>query len=255
MEYYRHVYKDSKLWKGEESPKDKHVLVYMEQGLGDVIQFLRYIPFLKERGCETTLHCPSELHSLIEEQTWGVSLLSKETPDLPEHDFHVLSMDLPFLLDERMPQGVYLKAGTKEIPEGYTNIGICWESGTSNLKRNCPLKYFKLLGEVPEVRFYSLQYQIRNQELIEGCEDMELYGVEIKDFKDTAELINSLHLVVSVDTAVLHLAGALGKSTYGLLYEEPDARWEYKWYPTIKMFKKEKDWESVFEDILINITI
>lgn len=247
MEYYRHVYENSKRWRGEHL-KDKHIIVYMEQGFGDVIQFLRYIPILKkQRECKITLHCPEELHSLIEEQDWSVSLLRKETPVLPDHDYHVLSFDLPFLLNEFMPQEPYLKtSGAEELPEGYVNIGICWESGPTFPKRNCHLKYFKSIEELPKVRLYSLQHQIRDQELIKECEDMELYGVEIEDFKGTAKLMNSLDLIISVDTAVLHLAGAMGKKTYGLLCEEADARWKFEWYPSITT---SQDWDALFEEI------
>ena len=99
MEYYRSVYRDSNRWDGKSSISDK-IVVYCEQGSGDIIQFLRFIPLLPE--CHIILHCPKSLHRLIEEQNWGVELFDKFDPNIPKHDFHVLSMDLPSFFGEEI---------------------------------------------------------------------------------------------------------------------------------------------------------
>jgi hypothetical protein len=245
MEYYRFAYKDSQLWSGG-SIEGKTLIVYCEQGYGDIIQFLRYIPILKERQKgKIYLHCPKTLHRLIDAQGWGVELLDKENPDLPEHDYHVLMMSLPFLLKGKMSNKGYLKVDEKEELPGGLNIGICWEGGPRLPHRDCPLKYFKPLAKFANL--FMLQPGVVKQELIEECEDLELLGTEKTDFYDTAKLINSVFAVVSTDTASLHLAGAMGKQTFGLLSSDPDARWQYKWYDSATLLKGK--WEDAIKEV------
>jgi len=246
MEYYRHAYQNSVRWDGVGSIEGKTVLVYCEQGYGDIIQFLRYIPLLQKRGCEVILHCPEPIRRLVASQGWGVDLYDKLDSNLPEHDVHVLSMSLPFLLDQMKPSGdPYLHIALKEdLPPG-KNIGICWESGPSNPNRDCPLKYFgKLDGNL-----IGLQKEIRRIDLLEGCDDWDyLFGLTINDFFDTAKGINAVDYVVSVDTAILHLAGAMGKKTYALLSPDADARWEYNWYDSITLLKGD-NWELLLDGV------
>jgi len=234
MEYYQWVYKNSMHMRKNWSLADKHVIVYMEQGFGDIIQFLRYIPLLKEKGCKVTLHCPQHLHRLIDEQGWGVFLLDKEKPELPEHDYHILSLNLPSIVKNKLI-GTYLQVKPRQDLEGNFKIGICWESGPGKVhdKKSCPLKYFERISGLGNL--YSLQKDIYDSSLTEGAEQLELYGVDgINDFADTASYIAALDLVVSVDTATLHLAGALGVKTIGIMGLEPDSRWAaFNWYPSI----------------------
>jgi len=258
LEYYRDTYKKSERWDDSVLPSiaDKTIIVYCEQGFGDIIQFLRYIPTFKVLGAKKIyLHAPVQLHRLIEAQGWDVSVLDKHNPELPEHDIHALTFDLPFLLMSKQyknrpwPVERYLKAGVNEEVEGDLRIGICWEGGHSQANRSCPLKNFKILPK--KATLYMLQPGIQRQDLIEECEDFELLGVEINDFLDTADLINSMDIVASIDTSVLHLAGALGKKTFGLLAREHDARWNQKWYPSIRLLKQkeEGDWTPVFNKL------
>jgi hypothetical protein len=244
MEYYRNTYKDSKLWDGEDLT-GKSVIIYMEQGFGDCIQFLRYVPIFKDRHeCHVTLHCPAPLHRLISAQGWGVDLVKKVDPNLPEHDFHILSMELPFLLDMGPEDEPYLHISLEEeLPEGF-NIGICWESGPSNDDRDCPLKYFKKLGELGNL--IVLQPEIRREDLIDSADDLHLYGFACNDFLDTAKAINAVDVVVSVDTAILHLAGAMGKHAFGLLRDNCDARWQFKWYRNSHNIRGE-NWDQMLE--------
>jgi len=252
LEYYRETYKNSERWDGS-SLSGKTIIVYCEQGFGDIIQFLRYIPILKQNAKKVYLHAPVPLHRLIEAQEWDVFLLNKEEPELPEHDVHVLTFDLPFLVqffkDRPWTLERYLKAGTNEEVEGDFKIGICWEGGFSQSNRSCPLKNFEILSDKGSL--FMLQPGVHRQDLIEGCEDLDLLGVEIHDFLDTAELINAMDIVVSIDTSVLHLAGALGKKTFGILAREHDARWRQKWYTSIRLLKQkeEGDWTHVFNKL------
>jgi hypothetical protein len=248
MEYYRQTYQDSVRWHGMDSVDGKTVLVYCEQGYGDIIQFLRYIPLLQELGCSVILHCPTPLHRLISAQGWSVDVFDKNDPNLPEHDVHALSMELPFLLGKVEPDDEpYLRITLKEddLPEGY-NIGICWESGPSNDARDCPLKYFRKLGELGNL--IVLQPEIRREDLIDSADDLHLWGFACNDFLDTAKVINTVDVVVSVDTAILHLAGAMGRHTFGLLHEDCDARWEFNWYRNCHNLKSD-NWEQMLDTV------
>ncbi len=244
MEYYREVYKDSKRWDNDPL-EGKRVIVYMEQGFGDQIMFLRFLRFLKAKGATPILHAPTQLHRLINHM--GYECFDKDQTKLPDHDLHMLSLSLPFVLKCPIPLEPYIKLDEKfDLAEGF-KIGIAWEGSKDheyNEQRNCPLKHFKVLsGE-----FYSLQPAIYDWTLVQECEEMDLNGVDLWDFYETAKLINSLDMVVCVDTAVLHLAGAMGKRGYGLLNPVvADPRWESVWYLSLKMLKG--PWEESFKQI------
>jgi len=181
---------------------------------------------------------PESLHRLIEFQDWGVNLIKKNDPNIPKHDFNVLSMDLPSLFSNIIPNKKYIKADPHpDISSDKKLMGICWESSTQI--KNINLSNFKKYSDQYDI--FNLNIPIVDQSLLEGCEDFELLGVEINDWMDTAQVIESMDVVVSVDTAVLHLAGAMKKETYGILNENPDARWgnnkKTPWYPTMKLGK------------------
>lgn len=183
----------------------------------------------------------------------------KTNPEIPLHDIHTLSLGLPFLLkDKLIPSNPYLKASkNEEIPLSKFNIGICWEGNPNHEHakyKNCPLIEFKELQKFGAI--YRLNPYMHNQTLLENCDDFELYGTDIKNFKDTAELINAMDLVISIDSCSLHLSGALGKKTFGILSFVTDERWGFhgtqtRWYPTITLFRQKKinDWKSVFLEV------
>lgn len=235
MEYYRDTYKNSRRWDGKDSLEGKTVIIYMEQGLGDQIMFLRFVPLLP---CKTILHCSRLLHRLFANFT----CLDKDDPNLPPHDYHVLSLDLPFLLRCPIPTQPYIHVeGETDLLPGH-NTGIAWTGSTDherNEKRSCNLRHFNVFTKS---NLFLLQPNIGDPKFF--CEDVVVYGVPLEDFYDTAKLINSVDMIVSVDTAVLHLAGAMGKCGYGLLDPDHDARWNYEWYPTLKMLSG--GWEELF---------
>lgn len=260
MEFYRHVYRDSMMWNGVRSLKDKIVIVYCEQGMGDIIQFARYFKYLKQLGCLVVLHCPEPLHKLLTLCVEGVDgVFDREIEELPEHDFHILSMSLPFVLNKlETPTNAYIDFPQKEeLPEGL-KIGIAWEGNpdhTNNAERSCPLALFKPLAA--HAKLYMLQQGINEPELAANCEDLLLYGMELKDFTDTARLVNSMDLVVSVDTAAVHLAGAMGKKTIALLSNPCDYRWRVRnWYSSVQGLQQKEpgNWEEVFERVLSIVT-
>jgi len=133
-------------------------------------------------------------------------------------------------------------------------IGIAWEGNpnqTENDLRSCPLKYFKRLNG----SLFSLQHKMYLDHLRKDCEDMELLSIKINDFYDVAVLINSVERVVTVDTGVMHLAGAMGAKTDGLIHFTCDPRWRKDskrvWYPSVKFHHQDAqdDWESVFRTV------
>jgi ADP-heptose:LPS heptosyltransferase len=247
MEYYRHVYHFSPTWNGKDSLAGKTVIIYCEQGFGDTIQMMRWIPALKEHGCNVILHAPKELHPILE--CLNVDLLEKNNSNLPKHDYHILSLSLPFRLGVGVPQEPYIKYSRKADVsncDADVKIGIAWEGSPEhpkNLDRCCPLKHFKTLIN-PGTALFMLQNKINLPELVEDV-DFDVYSTEIKDFGDTAALINAMDFVVSIDTAVLHLAGAMGKRTYGILSKEPDPRWSIiNWYESTTLISGE--WDQSF---------
>lgn len=273
MEYYRHVYAGSRRWNGTESLKGKTVIVYMEQGFGDIIQFTRFVPLLQtHQECNVIVAIPPELERLYVKLGYMVHL--KNDPNLPSHDYHVLSMTLPFFLVNELKtigdfdQPYFRYYSTKDLSDidGY-KVGICWEGSPENKNndlRSIPLIQFDKIRRISDkikkpVRLFSLQKEMHNPNLLVGAENMELYGVEISDFLDTAELINSLDMVVSIDSAVLHLAGALGCPARLLLSPlATDGRFEKSWYQTVNVIrnnpKNPANWDYAFESLLEGLT-
>ena len=266
-------YRTSQMWLGNESLEGKRVVLYCEQGNGDVIQFFRYIPALKALGCHITVHCNKALHCILPYLGGVDTWLDKTSPNIPNYDFHVLLLDLPFLLLKngniedwwqaryqdrwlmpeimtRLPSCPYINFTEKaDLETNDFTIGISWEGNPfhpGNDRRNCPVRYFQ---DLPGVLF-CMQKDIYNGDLVEGWSG-NLLGIPLNDYTDTMRLINALDVVVSVDTSVLHLSGALGKRTFGVLGHNHDARWgdseKTCWYPSIKFFRRKEDWSEVFD--------
>lgn len=257
MEYYRHVYQHSKRWNGVEPLDDKRIIIYCEQGLGDSIQFLRYATLLKARGCEVYVHVLPELHTLCKFINGIDHILDRHDPELPRHDYHIPSLSLPFALNQKEAPGSYIHISEKyELPEEYKDfmkVGIAWEGNpghSNNMERSCPLKFFKSFFEMPDTKVFSIQKCIHLPELLVGAEDFELMGADLNDFYDTAKLINAMDLIITVDTSVLHLAGALETqvTTTALLSYREDPRWKAsEWYKNVGFSRqiREGDWGSI----------
>lgn len=261
MEYYRHVYRDSKRWNGVESLQGKKLIVYCEQGLGDSIQFLRYIPLLKEYGCEVFVHVLPELHILCKYMDGIDHVLDRHDPILPEHDYHIPSLSIPFALNQKEAPGGYIHITEKEeLPEEYRDvikIGITWEGNpghSNNSERSCPLRHFRVLHDLPNVKLFCLQKTFHLPELLKGAEDLEIMGATLDTFYDTAKLINAMDLIVTVDTSILHLAGALETQipTLALMSYREDPRWKvHEWYRNIVFLRQpnEGGWEEILRSI------
>lgn len=254
------------LWLGKESLSGKTILLHDEQGLGDTIQFCRYAKLVAAQGATILLLVPSALKSLLTGLE-GVSQVLAEGESVPAFDYHCPLMSLPLAFATRVntipAEGPYLgcnpgyvskwqhKLGNKTRPR----IGLVW-SGSQKHKndhnRSIPLA--DLLGLVSnQGQFVSLQKEIRpvDQPLLNRHKHIVCFGEDLEDFMDTAGLIANMDLVISVDTSVAHLAGAMGKPVWILLPFNPDWRWmlersDCPWYPSARLFRQTNigDWSS-----------
>ena len=241
--------------------------MYAEQGLGDVLHFARYLPLLVAKGARVLLICDPTLHALLRDIE-GVMLVQPNVR--PEFDCHVALLDLPDLFGttlESIPAHIpYLHAPRKKhlpprTPGCRARIGIVWAGNpkhNNSRNRDCSVTQFLPLAGHCGVEFYSLQIG-KSAAALNACGGDTLIaplGQHLKDMGITASIMTELDLVISVDTAVAHLAGALGCPVWLLLPYAPDWRWmldrdDTPWYPTMKLFRQPEpgDWSSVFTSL------
>ncbi|QWD98283.1 tetratricopeptide repeat protein [Polynucleobacter sp. MG-5-Ahmo-C2] len=266
---------DKPCWAGTESLKDKSILLYGEQGLGDFIQFCRYAKLVSELGARVILEVPDPLVTLLSDLD-GVSQLVIKEQELPSFDFQcpLLSLPLAFKTNlSNIPSAQkYLSGNFAAVTEWEARlgqktkprIGLVW-SGNPDHKNdyNRSLALKDLLPYLPEhYEYISLQKEVReaDQLTLELNTRIRNFSQYLKSFGDSAALIECLDLVISVDTSVAHLSGALGKKTWVLLPFVPDWRWlldrsDTPWYPSISLYRQEKigDWAGVLEKIQIDV--
>jgi tetratricopeptide (TPR) repeat protein/ADP-heptose:LPS heptosyltransferase len=236
------------------------VLLWTEQGLGDVFQFIRYALMVAEQGARVVVLCQQEVKSLIGNVA-GVHEVIGSGEELPAFHVHCPLLSLPLALNtslENIPAGVpYISADpglVKKWRERMNSdnaglkIGLVWAGSPghgNDRNRSCLLGEFAPLAGVEDITIYSLQKGEASKQAADPPEGMRLvdYTDEIHDFSDTAAIIENLDLVISVDTAVVHLAGAMGKAVWTLLPYSPDWRWmlnrqDSPWYPTMRLFRQ-----------------
>lgn len=260
-------------WDGGEAA-GKTVLLYGEQGFGDALQFVRFVSRVKEHCAAVVLVCHRSLKRLFESVV-GVSAVVVEGEPLPEHDLQLPLLSVPYVLKTRLesiPREVpYVAAPAEAAPKwtakicaerGRLKVGLAWSGAKENVanfsKRSLRLSALAPLFQLPGIAFYSLQVGeagAEARELAPGTAWVDLTS-EIEDFGDTAGLISQLDLVISVDTAVAHLAGALGKPVWVLLPYVPDWRWllgrtDSPWYPTMRLFRQQAlgEWPGVVVEV------
>jgi len=302
-------------WDGSDL-RGRTILLHAEQGFGDTIQLIRYVPMVAQRGGRILLSCPAALSRLLR-SGFDVEQVPQGAA-FPPSDVHCPLMTLPLIFDtqlETIPGSVpYLKADPVLIEQwaarfpGYirrtssaveheffrpgasrpgvesenrtfaptgptrpgsddhlrTNdlrVGLVW-AGSKNHPNdhNRSMKYSQLapLSKVTGVRFYSLQIGPAAAEIANTPAAFELidFAADLHDFADTAALISHLDLIIAVDTAVAHVAGAMGKPVWVLLSRKPDWRWlldreNSPWYPTLRLFRQTRrgDWAEVMERV------
>jgi tetratricopeptide (TPR) repeat protein len=260
-------------WTGTQSLRGKTILIYAEQGLGDIFQFCRYVRVIERIGARVIMQCPFRLHSLIRSAGEEFILIS-DCSEVSHFDFHCSVMSLPFALGtqaESIPSMVpYLIADParvlewkKRLGEGF-KVGVCWQGdkGRIDVGRSFHVSEFQAFSHIPEIRLISLQKGDGIEQLQDPSQklNIEVPGHDVdggKDaFIDTAVIMMSLDLVISSDTAVAHLAGALGRRTWLALKRVPDWRWQLDrddspWYPTMQLFRQPVagDWGSLFAEM------
>ncbi len=261
------------LKRGSEDINGKKILVYDEQGLGDSIHFLRYLTMLKEKGAFVIFVCDPRIAVLLRDFKDIDLLIEKKEINQSETDFdyYVPLLSLPFYFNtnlDSIPARVpYLFPDTKLYEKwkrffdksNKFKIGIVWAGNpnhTGDRHRSCSINEFKKVFSLPGTEFFSLQKGDALKQL-EGT-DLPLHVLDefIKSFEDTAAIIANLDLVISVDTSVAHLAGALGKPVWTLLPKLPDWRWllvreDSPWYPTMRLFRQTEtgNWAGVFHRV------
>jgi tetratricopeptide (TPR) repeat protein len=248
-------------WKGpEEQPlQGNRIAVYAEQGLGDVIQFIRYAPLLQKEGATVYGVIHPELVALVEHSMPGVQCLTPERQF--EADYHVALLDLPMHLGttlESIPAEVpYLRAPQDKVAQwrerlapwqGKFKVGLAWSGSqkqVNNNNRAVPLSELAPLLRMRGVQCFSLQKGDAAGFTDVAPDPKQLIDLtaEWHDFSDSAAMLENLDLVISVDTAVAHLAGALGRPVWMMLAPNADWRWllereDSPWYPTMRLFRR-----------------
>ncbi|MFC1748369.1 tetratricopeptide repeat protein [Pseudomonadota bacterium] len=247
-------------WDGSDLNR-KTILVYTEQGFGDAIQFSRYLYLLHEQGACIIFYCDKELLPLFS----GLDILERVEPKSYQKaqaevfDFHVALMSLPHLLNttlETIPEPLQ-KLNVAEEKTRYwrkqlanvdgLKVGLVWAGRPTHLfdrRRSCHIEQLHELFDVQGVQFVSLQKgpAVEQLDALRSDNVLEL-GSQMNDFSDTAAVIKNLDLLISVDTAVVHLSGTLGCPTWNLVYHPAEWRWlldrdDSPWYPAIKLFRQ-----------------
>jgi len=265
---------DEPLWLGDAAIAKRTVLVHWEQGLGDTIQFSRFLPLLRELGADVLFMPQRSLRGLLSTLGGDVQLI-EDGAALPKFDYHCPLLSLPLAFKttfESIPKNVpYLSAepGRVEkwghiIGDSGFKIGIAWQGNPTQswMGRYAPLSQFERLAKLPGVRLISLQKNEGSEQI-----DSRPAGMNVETlgdtfdgggdaFLDTAAVMTNLDLVITIETSIAHLAGALGVPTWVALKQVPDWRWmldrsDSPWYPTMRLFRQKVrgDWEGVFRCI------
>jgi len=261
------------LWTGSDHA-GQTILLYAEQGFGDTIHFVRYVSMVAEKGLRVILGCQKELKTLLE-SVEGLSQVIAFGEPSPMFDIRCPLLSLPGIFKTsiaNMPSEVpYVFPGDEIVRRWWgrisghrkeLNIGISWSGSPGHVNdrnRSLPLEMLIPLTILNGIAFYSLQKELAGPNDMELMKKMNVidYTEDIHDFSDTAGIIMNLDLVISVDTAVVHLAGALGRTVWTLLPFSPDWRWlldreDTPWYPTMRLFRQPSpgDWASVINKVI-----
>ena len=262
-------------WDGGEPLAGVNLFVYWEQGLGDNLQFCRYAKLAEQRGAKVVFSAPNRLHKLLRTLSPTMRIIGEnEAP--AQFDRHCAILSLPFafatVLETIPAETPYLRAEPERIRkwserlggEGF-KIGVAWQGNKmspADVGRSFPLAEADALSRIPNVRLISLQKNDGVEQLFEAPQGMKVetlgddYDAGDDAFLDAAAVMEGLDLVISCDSALAHLAGALGRPVWVALKYVPDWRWLLErtgspWYPTMRLFRQEarEDWRGVFTEI------
>lgn len=258
------------LWLGEKPLSGKVILIHAEQGFGDTLQFVRYVPLLAKMGAKVVLEVQPALKSLLTSLS-GVSKLIAHGEDLPAFDFHCPIMSLPFAFKtglSTIPADVpYLQAPAEHVEKwrarwpqtAKLRVAFAWAGSATHEQdpvRSIGLDRFAPLFAENGIQWISVQRDLRpgDAKILQAHREIAHFGAALADFTDTAAILSDADLVLSVDTSIVHLAGALNRPVWVMLQHSPDFRWlldrnDSPWYPSARLFRQPKfgDWESVIE--------
>ena len=271
---------DSPLWDGS-NPSDKTILLYAEQGFGDTFQFIRYAKILKDQGATIILETQNALETLLNYCPY-IDLVIKRGTTPPPHDCHLALMSLPFMFKthvDTVPVDIPYLYTSEKVTNSWRKklaqdnnfkIGLCWQGNayyrTQALKhavalKSLHVKHFEPLADVEGIHLYSLQK-------MNGTDQLRDISFEIHEFDsdfdatngrfvDTAAVMKNLDLIITIDTSIGHLAGALGVPVWVILPKPADWRWmldrdDTPWYPTMRLFRQHKqgEWGPVMLEIV-----
>jgi tetratricopeptide (TPR) repeat protein len=262
-----------KMWEGE-SLLGKAIILAAEQGNGDNIQFVRYAKFLKAQGANVFLACPSPLAQVMETCTWLDGVIC-DPQKIPHIDYWTFPLSLPYRFEtnlETIPADIpYLSSNVEQRQKWHKKLlekGLLGKPliiivnkgspGHGNDKnRSVELELFKDIIKNPNFDYIVMDYESRDREQIAcGDTNLENIGAHLENFSDSAAVIAFAKLVISVDSAPLHLAGAMGIATFALIPFVPDWRWMLNtnhspWYPNMHLYRQDdsKNWDSVVSNI------
>ncbi len=261
-------------WKGEDI-SGKTILLYTEQGAGDAIQSARFATQLRERGVRPVIATKAHLKTLLRTVP-GVEHVVSDGDAIP-FSYHAPLFSLPRLLNIEpntipanvpylSPQPESAQVWRRKINNEKLKVGLVWAGNPGHLddrNRSIDLQKFAALLAFENIQFFSLQVGLQATDLIRiNSHNILDLSSELTDYATTAAVISNLDLVITVDTSVAHLAGALAKPVWTLLSYSPDWRWfldrqDSPWYPTMKLFRQPTpgDWRSVIRSVIDEIEV
>lgn len=262
-------------WKGK-NYRGQRLLVHCEQGMGDVLQFVRYLPMVKQRGGTLILEAHPALITLLSTHPCvdEIIVFDPQHPPTAHHDLHVPLLSLPRIFDtqtDNIPVAtpyIDIEPATAEpwgkyLQRDRVNIGLFWSASDLNPKRNLPITQCRAWFQDNNRHFIALQKGADKvpADLKNELSSFTELGRKLSDFRDTASMMSHLDLMISVDTAAAHLAGALGIPLWIMLPANADWRWSpFKaacpWYPSARIFRQPRvgDWQSVIADVETALT-
>jgi tetratricopeptide (TPR) repeat protein len=259
-------------WRGEEPLAGRTILLHAEQGLGDTLQFARYLPMAAARGARVVLEVQRSLVPLLAALP-GVAEIVAQGETLPAFDCHSPLMSLPLAFGTSfatIPTSVpYLVTPPERVARWHTaieatprpRVGVVWAGNPANTfdrRRTMPLERLRPLLEMPGATFFALQKDLRpgDAALLAEMPQVTALGERLEDFADTAAVVSELDLVITICTSMAHLAGGLARPMWVMLPFSADFRWfrdrpDSVWYPTARLFRQPAigDWESVVAQV------
>ncbi len=257
----------------------KKILVYSEQGLGDAIQFIRYLPLLKEKGAYVIFECSDYLYKIFkdypgyDQRIDNVNVLEEDL----DYDYFIPLLSLPFYFKtevKSIPGGVpYLKVEEEKNekwqklipPSNKLKVGIIWAGNPkhrADRERSLPIDKFKPIIDRDDIEIYSLQHGPASLQLTDEYSKVHDIRQYNNGLPDAAAIVSNLDLIITIDTSIAHLAGALGKKVWLLITLSPDWRWmldrdDTPWYPSIKLYRQTRpyDWVSVIQKVNEDLTL